>query len=85
MLTNDELLKAESFTVGKKRRRGHPEDTVASTLCTCVCARVCGINVGVVYSLPMCSLQAQCCGLISLILFLGYYNHKSLNIHVGRD
>ncbi len=53
--------------------------------CACVCVCVCGINVGAVYSLPMCSLQAQHCGLISLILFLGYYDHKSLNIHVGRD
>ena len=59
----------------------HPGDTAASSLCVCVC----GINVEAAYSLPMCSLQAQHCGLISLILFLGYYDHKSLNIHVGGD
>lgn len=69
------FLKTDLFTEEKTRR------PAASSLRVCMC----GINVGAVYSLPVCSLQAQHCGLISLILFLGYYDHKSLNIHVGRD
>ena len=49
------------------------------------CVFVCGKMWG--WSIPSrcVLLQAQHCGLISLILFLVYYNHKSLNIHVGRD
>lgn len=61
------------------------KDTLKTLQLLRVFVCVCGINVGAVYSLPMCSLQVQRCGLISLILFFGYYNHKSLNIHVGRD